>query len=71
MATPTYANVLTQINTFIVANGNNKITANILNPILRIILDFTNNTIGDIDTLTTSDKTNVINAINSLKIAFA
>jgi len=69
MATPSYATVINQINAFIVANGNNEITANILNPILKIITDFANNEIGDLDTLTTSDKTNIVNSINSLKNA--
>lgn len=67
MATPTYAQVLTQINTYIVANGNNEITANVLNPILKVILDFANNTIGDLDDLTTDQKNTVVEAINSLK----
>lgn len=70
MATPTYATVISQIDAYIVANGNNEITANVLNPILKVITDFANNTIGDLDTLTTSDKTTVVNAINSLKTAF-
>lgn len=67
MATPTYATVLNQLNTFIVANGNNEITANVLNPILKLILDFANNTIGDLEDLTTDEKENIVAAINSLK----
>ena len=67
MATPTYTDVLTQINTYIVANGNNEITANILNPILDLILDFANNNIGDLSALTTDEKNNIVEAINSLK----
>lgn len=70
MATPTYAEVFTQINTYIVANGNNEITANVLNPILDAILDFANNNIGDLDTLTTDEKNSVVEAINSLKQNF-
>lgn len=70
MATPTYAEVLTQINTYIVANGNNEITANVLNPILQLMTDFTNNTIGDLNTLTTDDIDNIVAAINSLKQNF-
>jgi len=70
MATPTYAEVLTQINTYIVANGNNDITANILNPILELMTDFTNNTIGDLDDLTTDEIDNIVVAINSLKTNF-
>lgn len=67
MATPTYAEVLTQINTYIVANGNNEITANVLNPILQIMTDFTNNTIGDLADLTTDENDTIVDAINSLK----
>lgn len=66
----TFAQLITLINTYIVANGNNEITAEVLNPILRELAGFTNDKIGDLDTLTTSDKTNVVNAINSLKTAF-
>lgn len=67
MATPTFSQVLTQINTYIVANVNNEITANVLNPILKLLLDFSNNTIGDLDTLTTDQKETVVSALNSLK----
>jgi len=70
MATPTYAEVLTQINTYIVANGNNEITANVLNPILQIMTNFTNNNIGNLDSLTTDEKNSIVEAINSLKLAF-
>lgn len=68
MAIPTFATVLAQINTYIVANGNNEITANVLNPILRIITDFANNTIGDLSTLTTDENDTVVAALNSLKV---
>lgn len=68
MAIPTYAQVLAQINTYIVANGNNEITANVLNPILKIITDFTNNNIGDLADLTTTEKNTIVAAINSLKL---
>lgn len=70
MATPLYATVLGQINTYIVANGNNEITANVLNPILALMLDFSNNNIGDLDTLTTDENNSVVEAINSLKQNF-
>lgn len=70
MALPTYATVLSQINTYIVANGNNEITANVLNPILELMLDFANNNIGDLDTLTTDEKNSIVEAINSLKQNF-
>ena len=70
MATPTYATVISQINTYIVANGNNEITANVLNPILKVITDFANNTIGNLGALTTTDTDTIVGAINSLKTAF-
>lgn len=70
MAIPTYSTVISQIDAYIVANGNNEITANVLNPILKVITDFANNTIGDLGTLTTSDTDTIVGAINSLKLAF-
>ena len=70
MATPIYATVIGQINTYIVANGNNEITANVLNPILVLLADFANNNIGDLSTLTTDQKNSVVEAINSLKQNF-
>lgn len=70
MATPTYSDVISQINAYIVANGNNEITANVLNPILKIITDFTNNNIGNLEELTTSENNTVVEAINSIKIDF-
>lgn len=70
MATPTYSDVISQINTYIVANGNNEITANVLNPILAIITDFANNNIGDLDDLTTDEKNSIVESINSLKQNF-
>jgi len=70
MATPSYATVLAQINTYIVANGNNDITANVLNPILRLIAEFTNNNIGNLSSLTTPANSDVVASINSLKTDF-
>lgn len=67
MATPIYSDVIEQINTYIIANGNNEITANVLNPILTLITDFANNTIGDLSTLTTDESENIVAALNSLK----
>lgn len=66
----TFAQAITLINTYIVANANNEITANVLNPVLNAIASFANDTIGDKNTLTTSDKTTIVNAINSLKTDF-
>lgn len=70
MATPTYTTVLDQINAYIVANGSNDITANVLNPILQYLLNFSNNNIGDLSTLTTSENNSVVESINSLKDLF-
>jgi len=70
MATPTYATVLNQINSYIVANGDNEITANVLNPILQLITDFANNNIGDLDELTTAESNSIVEAVNSLKQNF-
>ena len=67
MATPNYSEVINQINTYIVANGNNEITANVLNPILKLLTDFANNSMGDFDALTTDASDNLVAAINSLK----
>lgn len=70
MPVPTYSESVIQINTFIIANANNEITANVLNPVLKVILDFANSSIGNLGTLTTSDQTTIVNAINSLKTDF-
>lgn len=70
MATPTYSEVINQVNTFIVTNGNNEITAAVLNPVLKFITDFANNHMGDLSTLTTSEAENLVSAINSLKQNF-
>jgi hypothetical protein len=70
MSIPTYAQVLQQINTYIVANGNNEITANILNPVLVMLADFSNNNIGDLNSLTTDQKNTIVDSINSLKQNF-
>lgn len=67
MAAPTYNDVLTQINTYIVSNGNNEITGPVLNGVLEILLNFVNNNIGDLSTLTTDQKNSIVEAINSLK----
>lgn len=67
MATPTYSEVINQVNTFIVTNGNNEITAAVLNPVLKFITDFANNHMGDLSSLTTSETENLVSAINSLK----
>src|SRR5690606_15753653 len=61
-----YQQVLALIQQFIVANGNNEITANVLRPILEAILAQPNVLIGDLDDLQTNDQTDLVSAINSL-----
>src|SRR5690554_1030512 len=61
-----YQQVLALIQQFIVANGNNEITANVLRPILEAILAQPNELIGDLDDLQTTDQSNLVNAINEV-----
>jgi len=70
MPVPTYSEAVIQINSFIISNGNNEITANVLNPVLKVILDFANSSIGNLGLLTTSDTDTIVEAINSLKTDF-
>ena len=62
----TEAQVLAIIQQFIVANGNNEITANVLRPILEAMLGQPNDKIGDLPNLNTTDKANIVAAINEL-----
>lgn len=62
----TEAQVRALIQQFIVANGNNEITANVLRPILEAMLQQPNDKIGDLPNLNTTDKTNIVNAINEI-----
>lgn len=62
----TEAEVLALIQQFIVQNGNNEITANVLRPILEAMLQQPNDKIGDLPDLDTTDKTNIVAAINEL-----
>lgn len=55
-----------EINSQIVTNGNNEITAAILNPILIGMVDQINDKTGDLPNLATTDKSNLVNAINEL-----
>src|SRR5690606_15992968 len=61
-----YASVLALIQAEIIANGNNEITANVLRPILEDMLEQPNDVVGVLDNLNTNDKTNIVNAINSV-----
>lgn len=65
----TYAQVIAQIEQFIITNGNNEITAAILNPILKNLAGFANDSIGDLSDLTTSENTNLVSAINEINEA--
>lgn len=58
--------VLDLINEFIVANGSNEITANVLRPILTAILTQPNNYIGDLEQLNTVEQSDLVSAINEL-----
>lgn len=60
----TYAQVLALIQQFIVANGNNEITANVLRPILEDILTQPNEKMGDLIDLQTTDQSSLVAAIN-------
>lgn len=62
----TEAEVLQLIQDFIVANGNNEITADVLRPILEEILKQPNLLIGVLSQLQTSDQSNLVNAINEV-----
>lgn len=63
----TDAQVIALINQYIVTNGNNEITAAVLNPILQAIRQRSQDVTGDPEDLTTSDTSNLVAAINSLK----
>src|SRR5690606_17724642 len=59
--------VIDLIQTWIVANGNEEITADVLRPILEAMVNQPNDLIGDLDNLTTSDKDNLVEAINEVR----
>lgn len=60
------AAVLALINTWIIANGNNEITADVLRPILVAILEQPNDKVGELGDLDTTDQSSIVNAINEL-----
>jgi len=47
-------------------NGNNEITANVLNPVLDAMVNQINDITGDLDDLASTDTSNLVNAINSV-----
>lgn len=62
----TYQEALAQINTWIVANGNNEITGPLLNEVLQAILQAAEDTTGSLDDLATTDQTNLVAALNEV-----
>lgn len=64
-----YAVILAAIENQIVPNANNEITADVLRPILIDLLNFTDETVGDLTDLSTSDNSNIVSAVNELKSA--
>src|SRR5690606_25550554 len=59
--------VIELIQTWIVENGNEEITADVLRPILEAMVNQPNDLIGDLDNLTTTDKDNLVEAINEVR----
>lgn len=62
----TKAEVLQTINSFIIANANNEITADVLRPILESMVNQINDLTGETLNLNTTDKTNLVNALNEI-----
>jgi len=67
----TEADVLQLIADFIVANGNNEITADVLRPILEEMVKQPNDYIGDLSQLSTAANDNLVEAINEVNQAIA
>lgn len=62
----TEAQVLALIQSVVIANGNNEITANVLRPVLEAMLEQPNDLIGDLGGLQTTDKSTLVAAINEI-----
>ena len=62
----TYQQVLDYINQWIVANGNNEITADVLRPVLVAILTRSQDVTGNTEDLSTAVNSNLVAAINSI-----
>lgn len=58
--------VIALIQQWIVANGNEEITADVLRPILEAMVNQPNDLIGDLNDLTTTNKDSVVDAINEV-----
>lgn len=67
----TLAEVIALINSDIVPNGNNEITANVLRPILIEMLQQPNDLIGELDELNTDENDTLVKAINSVNNALS
>lgn len=67
----TLSEIQDQINDFIVANGNNEITADVLRPILLGIVGQPNELIGDLTNLTTDEQGSLVAAINEINASLA
>lgn len=63
---PGEEDVLDNINQFVVPNGNNEITASVLNPILNEIVEQSNSVDGELSQLATSTQSNLVSAINEI-----
>ena len=62
----TQAQVIAFIQTWIIANGNEEITADVLRPILEAMVNQPNDLIGDLGTLTTTATGDLVQAINEI-----
>lgn len=62
----TYSQLLDYIDSRIKANNNNEITGPIDNDVRKVLAAYFNDLIGDLATLNTTDKTSVVNSINSM-----
>ena len=62
--------IIQLITDIIYPNGNNEITANVLNPVLDVMVNQINDITGDLDDLATTDTSNLVNAINSVITQF-
>lgn len=65
----TYLELIGLINQWIITNGNREITAAVLNPVLRAMSDYTLQQDGDLENLNTTDKSNLVAAINEVNQA--
>ena len=65
----TLTDVINQINAFIIANGSNAITADVLRPILLSMVQQPNDLTGELDDLTTTETSNLVAALNEVNAA--